>query len=77
MAQLAQRRPYRSVRPYDHVVAVVAGKDQGVVGQGQDLLVERAVQVVSELLGSFGEVRPPDAVDEQRVTRQTKRSATT
>ena len=60
----------RPVRPHDDVVAVVAGEDQGVVGQGQDLLVERAVQVVSKLLGSFGEIRPTDTVDEQRVTRQ-------
>jgi hypothetical protein len=70
VAQLAQRRPYRSVRAYDHVLAVVAGKDQGVVGEGEDLLVQRAVEVVGELLGPFGEVGTPDAVDEEGVTRE-------
>ena len=70
MSQLAESHSHRSVGRDDDVLAVVAGEHEGVIGQGKDLVVERVVQVVSELLGPVGQVRPADAVDEQGVARQ-------
>jgi hypothetical protein len=52
----------------------VGGKDQGVIGEPEHLVVKRAVEIVSELVGSVGKA---GALDEEGVTRSRTRSAAT